>query len=791
MHTLSAKRFFKQLAIFQLKYRCTILLTLAFISVIGMMGLSKVQILSDDKNLIAKSDEQKQNIEEFEEIFGNSEHIAILVEAEDVFHPEVLEAIKTLGAELLERVPYAKSLMSITDIDVTIGTDEGLEILHPFSDGIPQKTEKIEKLRRLILSRPSLSNKIVSSDCKEAWIVLSLHPFPSDIEEGKKEGSRVLAPMYKAGEAAIACVTDPKWQSDKYTFKAAGTPYTEMEERIVIKEETLRTVLVSFSIMVLLLIIFTMSLSGTIIPVASLILGISLVFGVMGHLGIIADSNMVSIPILLAMALSVGYSIHLINSFKHYFYLSGKRREAVIESIEETGWPLFFTVITTVVSVLSFLTTSIYSLRWLGAACGATVLSVYIFTATIIPIFMSFGKDGQTENLANKKEARLFSFVDDLFARFSGFVIRRKHPILIVSSLIFVSCLPGLLKIQIKMDGHTFLGRQIPYIRRLDHIANSSLGSYFNYTVMLKFEDADALKLPNNLQKIEELERFIASLQYTKKTNGQPKIFSLLPIIKEMRQSLNAEDASFYSLPKTEEELAQMLFLYEISGGELTQWVDDEFKTARLKVEVATFDTEDLNHTIHVIKAKGRELLPEAKIALIGEAIDFANINDHIVQGELSSMTFSLLAIFVLMWIVFGSLKLALIGMVPNIAPLFAIGAVMGYSGIYLDMVTMTIMPMLLGISVDDTIYFISHAKMEYSKASDYVACIAGTFRSIGKTLLATSIILCIGFASNSVSHLTGILKIGLLGAFGFFVALVADYFLTPVLLYIARPFRQ
>ena len=80
----------------------------------------------------------------FEEIFGNSEHIAILVEAEDVFHPEVLEAIKTLGAELLERVPYAKSLMSITDIDVTIGTDEGLEIIHPFSDGIPQKTEKIE-----------------------------------------------------------------------------------------------------------------------------------------------------------------------------------------------------------------------------------------------------------------------------------------------------------------------------------------------------------------------------------------------------------------------------------------------------------------------------------------------------------------------------------------------------------------------------------------------------------------------------------------------------------------------
>ena len=80
---------------------------------------------------------------------------------------------------------------------------------------------------------------------------------------------------------------------------------------------------------------------------------------------------------------------------------------------------------------------------------------------------------------------------------------------------------------------------------------------------------------------------------------------------------------------------------------------------------------------------------------------------------------------------------------------------------------------------------------MEYIENKNYDACISGTFRSIGKTLLATSIILCIGFASNSVSHLTGILKIGLLGAFGFFVALVADYFLTPILLYIAKPFRQ
>ena len=788
MNGFIVKSFFKILAKIQIRYRFFILFFIMLASVLGMLGLPKVQILSDDQNLIAQSKEHTKSIAEFEETFGNSENIVILVEADDVFNSEVLRAIKNVGNELLEKVPQAQSIMSITDIDITLGTEDGMQIIHPFEENIPESEAEIEYMRSLILSRKSLANKLVSSDCKEAWVILSLTPFPKETE---KTGRRMLSPMYKAGQAAIDVITDVKWQSDKYTFKAAGTPYTEMEERVVVKEETTRTVLVSFSIMVLLLIIFTMSFIGTLIPVLSLVLGISVVFGFMGHLGIVADSNMVSIPILLAMALSVGYSIHLINSFKQYFYISGKRKEAVVKSIEETGWPLFFTVITTIVSVLSFLTTSLYPLRWLGCACGATVLSVYIYTATIIPIIMSFGKDKEATQLAQKKEAKLFNFLDEKFVKFGSFVLRQRVHVLAISLLIFLVCLMGIFRVQIKMDGYSFMGLRIPYIKRIDHIANSKLGSYFNYNVLLQFEEIDSLKEPRNLKKIEELEEFIATFKYTKKTNNEPKIFSLLSVIKEMRQTLHEDNESFYNLPENKDELIEMLFLYEISGGNLSQWIDDDYMKTRLRVEVSKFDSEELNKNVEQIKEKVKELFPNINVALIGEGIDFASINNYIVDGELSSMAFSLLAIFVLMWLVFGNLKLALIGMVPNIAPLLVIGAVMGYFGIYLDMITMTIMPMLLGISVDDTIYFICHAKEEYIRCGTYSCSVEGTFRNIGKTLLATSIILMIGFATNAVSNLTGIVKIGLLGSLGFFVALVADYFITPVLLYMFKAFKR
>ena len=780
--------FFKKWAEIQIKYRFFFLILIAIISTIGMTGIRKVQILSDQNDMIPKTEEHKLMMKEFEELFGNSENIVLLFESNDVFQPEVLKTIKAIGAELLEKVPYSSSVMSITDVEVTIGNEDGMEVYRPFENGIPETAEEIEKEKRIILGRKSLVNKLVSSDSKECWLILSLNPFP---EGEEKEGNALTAPMYKSGQAAIDVVTDPKWLSNVYTIKAAGVPYTEMEEHTVVLEETTKTVMVSFFIMIVLLIIFTMSFVGTIIPVLALVLGIGVVFGFMGHFNIVADSYMVSIPVLLAMALSVGYSIHLLNSFKHYFYKLGKRKEAVIASIEETGWPLLFTVVTTIASVLSFLTTSLYPLRWLGGACAATVWSVYFYTAMIIPIVMSFGKDKEVGVLSKKKEAKLFNFVDEQFIRFGSFVVKNRFLIVIVSSILFIACIPGLFNLTIKMDGYTFMGFRIPYIKRLDSIVNSTLGSYFNYNVMVRFDEEDALKNVENLKRLEELENFIASFNHTKKVEGEAKIFSVLNVVKEMNQTLHEDKPSRYKLPYTNNELTEMLFLYEVSGGDISKWIDDEYRIARMRVEVKEFDSEEVTRNMKILEAKAKEIIPNATTFLIGNELEFANINSYIVNGEISSLIFSLLAIFILMLMAFGSIKLALIGMIPNIAPLFAIGAIMSYLGIYLDMITMTIMPMLLGISVDDTIYFITHAKLEFESTHDYKATVIGTFKTIGKTLLATSIILCIGFATNAVSLLHGIVQIGLLGAFGFFVALVADYFITPVLIFMLKPFRK
>ena len=314
------QKFFKRIAEIQIKYRFVFLLVLLVFSALSLLGLKKVKKTTDDSDWLVQEPEREKKIERFESLFGNNDTIALLIESKDVFQPEVLKTIKDIGAELLKKVPYADSLMSITDIDITRGTEEGMEIFHPFEDGIPSNPKEIEETKKLIMSRKSLVNKLVSSDCTEGWVILSLHPFPPD---GVWQKTKKIPPMNEAGQAAIDVVTNPKWNSDKYTIKPVGLPYTETEEDIVMPKESMKTVIVGFSVMLFLLILFSMSFIGTIVPVIGTTVGIATVFGLMGHFGITVDSNMTVLPILLAMALSVGYSLHLLNSFKHYFYILG------------------------------------------------------------------------------------------------------------------------------------------------------------------------------------------------------------------------------------------------------------------------------------------------------------------------------------------------------------------------------------------------------------------------------------------------------------------------------------
>lgn len=778
--------FFSKIAKFQLKYRFLLLIFLTVVTVFAAFGLKRFRITSMTEEVFVNVNEYtKKHEDRFKELFGSNDNIVLLIESDDVFKPEVLKMIKEIGNELLEKIPYADSVTSVTDIDISVGTEEGIEIKNPFKDGIPENPTEIKNAKDFILSRKSIVNKLVSSDAKETWLILSLKATP-DEDEWLKTSKTPL--MYVIGEAAIAVVTNPKYQSPNYTIKPAGLPYTETEEKVIINADIKKCVGLSFMCMIILLVIFAKSLRGTLVPIIATAGAIVSVLGFMGHLNIAGNSEMLSVPVILAMALSVGYSIHLVNSFRNSFYKLGKRKEAVIDSIENTGWPLFFTVVTTAVSVLSFLTVDLQPMHWMGLTSAAMVFAVYVYVSILIPILMSFGKDIRPEK---NKSAERYKKLDTFFENVGVSVLKKRKPVLIVFALVTVLCLPAFFMISVNMDSFNFMGTRIPYVKRVYEITQSQLGACFNYNIMITFKEDDAVKNPDILKKLNELSNHIAGFKLTKVNNGVPKIFSVLDIVKDMNQTMHADDPAFYSIPEEEDLLSQLLFLYEISGGETSRWVDDEFRTLRMTVDVAAFDGNELAANIDSVYKKCAELFPEAETFLTGAAAHAAEMNNKIVYGEISSFFTSLAAIGILMMIVFGSFKMGLIGLIPNIMPIITTGAIMGYFRVPLDMITMAIMPMILGIAVDDTIHFTNHTKYLFEKEGTYDKAITGSFYSIGKTLAMTTIILSATFLMYMTSKIDAFLRLGILAAVGLFSALIADYLMTPVLIYISKPFGK
>ncbi|UTC61750.1 MMPL family transporter [Treponema sp. OMZ 787] len=779
-------RFFKKIGEFQIRYRFLLIAVLAALTLFGVLGLKKFKAASMTEEVFVNiTENMKEHEDRFKTLFGSNDNIVLLIESDDVFKPEVLKMIKEIGNELLEKIPYADSITSITDIDISVGTDEGIEIKNPFKDGIPENPAELKKAKDFILSRKSIVNKLVSSDATETWLVLSFKATPSR-EEWMKTSDKEL--MYTMGEKAIDVVTNPKYKSPAYTIKAAGLPYTETEEKIVMNADIKKCVSLSFMCMIILLVIFARSFRGTIVPIIATVGAIVSVLGFMGHLNIQGSSEMLSIPIILAMALSVGYSIHLVNSFRNSFYKIGKRKEAIVDSIENTGWPLFFTVVTTAVSLLSFLTIDLQPMHWVGVASAAMVFAVYVYVSILIPILMSFGKDCLPEK---NKSAIRYQKLDSFFEKLGKSVLKNRKAILLVFALVTVLCIPAIFMISVNMDSFNFMGTRIPYVKRIYEITHSKLGSYFNYNVMITFKEEDAVKNTENLKKLEELSRLIGGFKLTKLNNGVPKIFSIIDIIKEMNQTMHADDPAFYKIPEDEELLAQLLFLYEISGGETSRWVDDEFRTIRITVDVAAFDGNEVAANLESVYKKCAELFPDADTFLTGAAAHAAEMNNKIVYGEIYSFFTSLGAIGILMMIVFGSFKMGLIGLIPNIMPIITTGAIMGYFRVPLDMVTMAIMPMILGIAVDDTIHFTNHTKFLFEKEGSYHKAIVGSFYSIGKTLAMTTIILSVTFLMYMISQIDAFLRLGILAAVGLFSALIADYLMTPVLIYISQPFGK
>ena len=560
--------------------------------------------------------------------------------------------------------------------------------------------------------------------------------------------------------------------------------------------------------MLLCLVIFVRSFRGVIVPILATVGGIVCVLGYSSLLGVKSNTTMLALPVLLGMALSVGYSIHYINEFRLHFRNTGKRKESVIKAVEETGWPILFTVITTMASMISFMTVGIGELKWVGGICSAIVFATYLYVIILIPIFMSYTpsvffrhspfcnrhsllSNGDNKKNIVEKHAAKYTKADMFFERFGEAVANRKWLIAGVSAAIIALCLPWCFRLTVNMDYVEMMGNKVPYVERLLSVLSGKLGSLYSYDVMISYDDSDAFKSAEKMKNLEALEEKLGKLKLTKISGGKPRVTSACQMLKEINRMFNGDDIAFYSLSDDDAVTAQYLVLYSENFEDWFDTASDDFGTTHIHVELAGYDANVIVSDIEGAKSSAKELFPDAKISIVGEVVEYAEMNHKLVSAELKSFSLSFVIIAILLILAFSSLGTGLIGMIPNLAPVIVVGGVMGYAGYSLDMLTMTIMPMILGIAVDDTIHLINHIKLQLEKNGDYKEAVVISFREIGKTMGMTTFILCAMFFMYTFSPMGCLFRIGILAMIGLSSALLADYTLTPALIALTKPFGK
>ena len=195
---------------------------------------------------------------EFEEVFGNTNYVAVLVEAEDVFVPDILRLIRELGEEFEEEVPFADEVISLTNMEFTRGTEEGVEIGDIVPPEIPTTREEIEAIRQQAFSKPFLVNRLFSDDSTQAWIMLRLHEYPENWQEMLPDYPEMLV-----GKNVFDILRQEKYAP--YRLRVTGAPTANYEERIFFSREANRTMILAFITAVLILLVVLRSLQGVII----------------------------------------------------------------------------------------------------------------------------------------------------------------------------------------------------------------------------------------------------------------------------------------------------------------------------------------------------------------------------------------------------------------------------------------------------------------------------------------------------------------------------------------------
>jgi uncharacterized protein len=772
--------------------------------------------------LLLEGDKDLKYLREVNERYGSKDFLVLTYSPTSSFEKEETIINLQLLKSKIEKLSWVESTITVIDVPLLKSSDESLmERLKNYKTLAHPDINKKRGFQEIINS-PIYRDYVISKDGKTSGIVVYLKKdkrlneyikikndyynksLESSLSKNEKEKYNLFIKEYESyknlyNQRNHQNINEIRDVISKYnenaTIHLGGIPMIADDMMTYIKND-----IVVFGIGVFLFIVITLwlifrNIKWVIMPLLGCASSVAIMVGLLGLLGwkvTVISSNFIALMLILNMAMNIHITVRFLQFKKEFPNYTNE--EAVLKSANKMFLPILYTVLTTICAFLSLIFSGIKPIIDFGWMMTLGLTASILVTFTLLPSLLNTFAKVEDINIEEAEKSKITSALSNF---------TKKYTKLIFGLSIFVICLSvyGISKLEVENSFINYFDEETEIYKGMKKI-DEELGGTTTLDVILKFPIKEKKDSDDEFSEWDDDENKDDKSTYWFTRNKIDKILKVhdyLDSLPEIGKVLSfgsiirvAEDLNKKSLQSLEIAVLYSKIPSEIKKEIISPYISVEHDEARISVRIKD-SLKDLRRN-DLINKINTELntkigLEPVEYKLAGVVILFNNLLQSLFKSQILTLGIVMMGISAMFFILFRNITLSIIGVAPNFIAAFFILGIIGIVNIPLDMMTITIAAITIGIAVDNSIHYIYRFREEFEKIKDYELTLDRCHNTVGIAILNTSITIVFGFSILVFSNFIPTIYFGVFTGIAMLLALISVLTLLPKLILILKPF--
>jgi predicted RND superfamily exporter protein len=708
--------------------------------------LKKLQIDADIVRSLPDDDVDARLLKKIGENFGSNNMGVIILETDNIYQPSVIEHIQLI-TDTLSEISGISSVSSLTNIINIKGSDYGIEIGKLVDEyELPKTALEFEKLRNNILNNPMYKGSIVSEDETASLIVFNIENdanvniIAKEVIE-KTTALQIPEKLYYIGSPMLVTYISDLMRKDLTTLLP-----------------------IAFLVIAIILFLSFRSFSGVILPLLIAVISIVWSLGSMAFLGIKMSMISNNIPIII-LAIGSAYTIHVINRVNKV-RLEEQHSDTIKTALVYVFIPIMLAALTTIIGFISFIFGSYLDMIVdFGIFTALGTLFACLLSIFFVPAILSVLNFKNNTSKVPKDDSFITNY---LLQPLHQLIANKPKTVLLIWLLLIGFSVANLFSIRRSVDIQEYFKRDNP-TRLAEQIMVEKFGGTKPIFVYFK----------GNMQSPAVLKKMLETSAYMEES---PEVFTSMSIAK-LIDEINYNFTNSRTFPQEIEQIEQLWFL--LDGNEvLPRFVNEELTEG---IIISKFKSPDNKSKIEFAKYMNRFIAEnsteECQIQITGMPFVDITMDQSLINSQIGSIAIAIFFVIVLVGGILRSLKSGFFAAIPIIATIILLFGFMGLTGISLNIATVLVASVALGIGIDYSIHIISHFKTSFKKNNDVYAAVQESILVSGKAIIINVVSVSAGFLVLVFSDMVPLQYFGLLIALSMVSSCLGALTLLPSLL--------